>query len=783
MTSLHRWLFSSLLTLAGTARLSAQTAVPGTGSAVEQYEPVFAQLQHMVPRSDRVAPVHEVTLRRDAIVFHLLDGSLIEATAVDGRTIGLVFLGHGRVTFAPQSAIERMEFRRVLGDSMIDAAITAAAFLFTDSTSQEVSRQVAFGPGSPGPGAADVLKDALHGLLDGRAQHVDQPTLMAGLLNGSADAFFYAQVKREHGEDLMFMFDPRQDEQVQVLRHGRRDGQKVQIVAQFNAASGERLGPDLAVDRYQVEATIAGNLGFSATTTTNVTALRTGTRWLRMLLFEDLVVDSIHDQDGAATFFRDRQSSELWVRLNQPPQRGESRSIRISYHGGLIGFGSVLEQLTRDLPPSRRSALDRWLYVKDSETWFPRYAPSDARYADLPAAAVELTFHAPKRYRLASIGRLVESREEGNMSTTRWVSERPVNQICFNLGEFEEFTITDPRIPPVTVQINAEGHRLLGQVLMGQNDPQGDVGHDVSTSLAFFASAFGPPLLDRYYATEVPFPYGQAFPGLMYLSMATFLTLDQSGNEEVFRAHEMAHQWWGIGVEPAGYRDAWLSEGFADYSGLWFMQVRLNDPDKFLKQLRESRQAIRARRDAAPPIGLGWRVTETGIPDDYSTIVYRKGAWVLQMLRVLMRNLHTGSDSVFVATMQDYYREFRGRRASTSDFQQVVERHMGQSMGWFFNEWIDGTAVPTYVFSWHAEPTPEGQFMLRLRVRQENAPGNFLMPVPLEIVFADSAKAFVRVNVNGPLTEGSLLLPAEPKRLELNPMESVLAEVKTERWQ
>ncbi len=39
------------------------------------------------------------------------------------------------------------------------------------------------------------------------------------------------------------------------------------------------------------------------------------------------------------------------------------------------------------------------------------------------------------------------------------------------------------------------------------------------------------------------------------------------------------------------------------------------------------------------------------------------------------------------------------------------------------------------------------------------------------------------MNVRGPLTEATLALPAEPKELELNPLESVLAEVKTEGWE
>ena len=108
---------------------------------------------------------------------------------------------------------------------------------------------------------------------------------------------------------------------------------------------------------------------------------------------------------------------------------------------------------------------------------------------------------------------------------------------------------------------------------------------------------------------------------------------------------------------------------------------------------------------------------------------------------------------------------------------------MGIDMSWFFDEWVQGTAIPSYVFSWHAEPAQGGHYTVRLRVRQEDVPEHFIMPVPLKIGFADpSMYAYVRIKVTGPVTEVTLDLPAEPTRLELNPLESVLADVKEEDW-
>jgi aminopeptidase N len=307
-----------------------------------------------------------------------------------------------------------------------------------------------------------------------------------------------------------------------------------------------------------------------------------------------------------------------------------------------------------------------------------------------------------------------------------------------------------------------------------------DVEADVANSLSFFTSAFGAPLFHHYYATEIPYFHGQAFPGMIHLSFITFLGLRDGGQDESFRAHEMAHQWFGIGVEPASYRDAWLSEGFAEFAGMWYMQTILHDNDKYFKMLRESRDEIRRRRDKAVPIGLGYRALENW-RGSYALITYQKGAWVLHMLRNMMIDSRTMSEDRFKLMMRDYYETYKGKRATTLDFQRVVEKHIGRPMDWFFDEWVYGTAVPTYTFAWNVEPADGGKFTAHLRIKQTDVPSSFAMYVPLRIKF-EQGEALVRVLVRGPLTEQTITLPAEAKSMELSPFESVLAQVKTEDW-
>jgi Peptidase family M1 domain len=784
-----------LMTQASAQQLDTRTPPPsvsGSDAAAERYEPVFEALRKLAPRGDSVATVHNFTLQRDAIQFHFVEGRLYLLTPVAGHTVGAVFAGRGAVSFMPPLAVERAQLHHLLGDSVLNADISAAVLLFTDSTLWDLTRQLSFAPAAVGGDATGPVGDALGRLLERRSHESESSTLMSGLLNGYANGFFYAHVKRAHGEDLMFQVDPEQPEQIELLRGGKLDGQKVQIVSQFPRVEDlqdsvlvgvERPDP-LKLERYQIEATLGKDLDFSAQASIRVTARRAGVRWAPFLLYEELRVDSVLDETGPVdSFFRAKHSPELWVRFATPLAAGDTRSLRVVYHGGLIRYGSLIEGMERGLPDSIRRrlppALDQWFFLKSAALWFPRYGIPT--YGSGQAADMDLTFHAPAKYLLASSGRLVDSRVEGDVRTTHWVTERPAFVASFNVGPFTEYQINDPRIPPVTVHVNREAHIHLGALLLGERDPDQVVGADVANSLAFFTRVFGPPLFKHYYATEIPYGHGQAFPGLIHLSWWTFRSFEENGIHEMFRAHEMAHQWWGIGVEPATYRDAWLSEGFADFAGLWYMQVVLNDNEKFFKHLKEWRGDIRSRRGDALPTGLGVRVAEIQ-PRDYQVMVYEKGAWVLQMLRNLMLDFRTMKEDAFSDMMRDFYGQYRGRRATTRDFQRVVERHIDLPMDWFFDEWLNGTAIPTYILAWRAEPTPEHRYALHVRIRQEDVPNDFVMPVPISIELAGGEHAYVRVNVRGPVTEATLQLPAEPKALELNPLESVLADVKTEGW-
>ncbi len=104
-------------------------------------------------------------------------------------------------------------------------------------------------------------------------------------------------------------------------------------------------------------------------------------------------------------------------------------------------------------------------------------------------------------------------------------------------------------------------------------------------------------------------------------------------------------------------------------------------------------------------------------------------------------------------------------------------------MDWFFDQWVKGTGIPTYHVAWTSQPASDGKYTARLRVTQEHVPPDFRAFVLVSADLGNNRVAHFRLPVRGDQTDYvSPLLPAEPKDLKFNDLNSVLADVKMEPW-
>ena len=782
--SLRGWIgspivaFHLLVLPPGSSSLSAQVAtanvarVPAAAPSAPAYDQLFDELVRMQPRADRAADVSNIVLRRDVARFTLQTGRLHLLSSAGGRTVGAVFQGNGLFAFVPTSRLERDRLRRLEGVDSLEAPFSQLLLVFADGTLEELEAALKFGPDETVGEMRGAIDPGLEFLADRDTRTFD-PDFMGAWLNQEKSELFFAHVKRRGRDPIAFVVNPNEFEGVRLQTRIRKRGydRHAEVISQFplqgrprdGRVRGERLR-QAAIDHYVLDVSLAptgiGEIGFAATATMRIVADTAVGPWVAFEMFEKLKVDSARWENGeSATVARGKESPLLWVKLDRQIRPGDTRTLKLHYHGDLI---------------------DRYVdffRIKSSVAWYPRSLEGRS------LATFDLTFTTGFKYLLASVGDKVDSSRADRMIRSRWVTPAPIRNASFNLGLFEGYEV---EAPAVTVMISEEAHKKLARRFTQQSRMRERVGADVAKSLKFFQEVYGPTPVRRFYATEIPGFHGEAFPGMVHLSWVTFQNTTESGDDEVFRAHEVAHQWWGIGVDFVSYHDQWLSEGFSNFSGLWYLQTVRKDNDKYFDILGRWRRSILLREGEPGPISLGHRVSASKDDDqgDYQTVVYEKGAWVVHMLRILLLDLKTMSEDRFTAMMKDFYLTYLGRRASTEDFQRVVERHTGAEMEWFFDQWVHSTAIPTYRVAWRTEPAAEGQSKVRLQVRQEGVPDDFLMYVPVTLDLGKNRVARVRVKVEGPRSEIELpLMPAEPKKVKFNDLEGVLAEVKTGGWE
>jgi aminopeptidase N len=292
---------------------------------------------------------------------------------------------------------------------------------------------------------------------------------------------------------------------------------------------------------------------------------------------------------------------------------------------------------------------------------------------------------------------------------------------------------------------------------------------------------------------------GQSFDGFLHLPEESFLE-NRAGASELFRAHEVAHQWWGHSVRRGSYRDQWLSEAFSEYSAMMFVEATVHDGDDLFKEMlrvyydlvvgsfessfsRFARpvltQMSRRDRDRLGPIGVGYRASTHRAPEGYFIQAYYKGALVLHMLRLLLRE-QSGSDELFVTTLRDFLRAYRGKVATTKDFQAHLEEKTSGDWSSFFDQWIYHNAIPNIQWRHTAEKESddEGLYLLSLHINRENAETGLAIPLPVRVK-QENGSTSDHILVSREVEETlHLRFPSRVKKVEVNPDRSVLIKTK-----
>jgi hypothetical protein len=740
----------------------------------------YQQLRSLTLGGETVG-VSNLTLRRDAATFHLRSGAICFVAPVAGKVTGAVFVGDGDLVLAPPLPSEVASLKMLTRESEFNETFSQAVFRFTDSTYDEIKKAGGTSSGSCDAGSLRDSQDAM------RHNHMLKWNLEARLLqdvlSSEPGGFFMAFVhgKKYDGKEI-FAVDPHgapplvmpvDPEEVEFLTY---DESKLGVWSASHFADEYKQGTALGsqtngvihIEHQQLETAIEKSANLIGKATTTFVSRVNGLRVVPFDLFHSLRVESVTGDGGQALSFiqEDKHDdADFSVILPKALAAGEKYTITTSY----TGKEAVTNEGSGNYFPIAR------------DNWYPNNASSSlGEYT-----AYDMTFRIPKGMKITATGSQVSDSNDGGQNVTVWKSEVPQTVAGFNFGRFkvEEAKLTTPAYlvqsyaneePPdwvrglqhaVDEDLPVQGSHMGAPVALGNMNTTTMMKHALAegqVSVQLYSDYFGPlPYKHLAMSQQTACNFGQSWPTLVWLPICSFfdttvrhslgLDLGDRGYWKIVAPHEVAHQWWGHAVGFNSYRDQWMSEGFADMSASLFIQLVEKNPKKFTDFWNDERELLTLRNKEgfraidAGPLTMGYRLNNSrGGFNITRDLIYPKGAYILHMVRMMMWDRQTG-DQNFKATMQDFVKTYSGKAATTEDFKAMVEKHMTREMDieanhrmdWFFNEYVYGTALPSYKMDATFDKDANGDVVFAFKLTQSGVDDKFRMLVPIYLELAD----------------------------------------------
>ncbi len=723
---------------------------------------LYHQLRSLLPNGAMI-PAENLVIKRDAATFTFTHGEFALFGEVNGHITGAVFGGTGHFHLTPPTPTERHSLEILTKRGEYDEDFTQVVFRFTDGTADELRKSAA----AVAPHADSTLTQAAMEFHTFQREHMHENVDLrlledvlspAGPQSGPQGGFFLAAIKGKSNPHILYEIDPRGAPRVapeEVSLSVWSDwGWMVpcafHLASEYanGTASGRQQNAAFHVDNEELDTTIEKGGFLSSLATVHLRALQDGVSVLPLMLYPTLRISAAEGEHGEVLDFvqeRKEDDPDLGVILPRPLKKGESVTVKLTYGGK----DAVRSAGSDNYDPVAR------------ESWFPNGGHGFGSYS-----TYKMRFHVPKEIQLFATGTKTSDKVEGKSRVTDWDTKMPLPVVGFHLGRFME---KDDKTPS-GVSVAALGNTELPD--WAARLPSGATGtmsvssmmpvmlSEGTVAAQIYETYFGKLPFDHLVLSEQPAcNFGQSWPMLVYLPICGLW--DSTVQHELglnpadlywktVTPHEVAHQWWGHTVGFQGYRDQWMSEGFADASAAIFLQSTRKNANEYrdywkqLKQQLTDKNADGFRPIDVGPVTMGFRLSspKTGW-SVYQNLVYPKGAYILHMIRMMMYSQKNG-DQPFIDMMHDFVDTYRLQVATTEDFKAMVEKHMtpvmdldgNHKMNWFFNEFVYGTDLPHYHFESQFKQGSDAD-TLSLKLTQSGVPEGFKMLVPLYTELTD----------------------------------------------
>lgn len=459
-----------------------------------------------------------------------------------------------------------------------------------------------------------------------------------------------------------------------------------------------------------------------------------------------MVIDAITVGDQPITYTH--QNDEIILDLPSPSTKNQTMIFTIKYHGVPLDGLRIGKTKLGD----RSFFNENW--PNRARHWLPTFDhPSDK-------ATSEFKVKAPSHYKVISNGLLLEESEIGNnLKLTHWKQSVPSSCWLFVIG-VAEFAVQ---------YLEPFKGKSIESWVYAKNREAGftDFQEPTKKVLEFYSQYVGPFAYEKLANVQTP-----SVSGGMESSSAIFYGEDLVTGKRSERTrnviiHEIAHQWFGNSVTETTWDDAWLSEGFATFFTLLFIENEYGK-EEYNKGIAKAKKTIFDLLIKMPDFSIvSPRTAEKELV--ITGITYQKGAWVLHMLRNLM------GETNFKKGIQSYYSKFYTSSATTDDFRIAMEKASGMDFKIFFQQWLFQPIIPKINAKWTFDPKHK---KLKINIEQIQK-GDIIFNIPVEIAYykkGSNAPTLLKMRLDKKQNSQTFVLKEAPEKVEVDPRNVLLCE-------
>ena len=708
--------------------------------------------------SARMIPTEGFTLERPALSVKFSKGNLYFENYDDPSISTILFEGEAFISFSVENIIEQERLERFIGKKSLVNEKVSQILIIPLGSNSDLPKDDGKGSAVSTPQSFFGLKESLRKNLMKNLYYIFNRDLMSELdimvvfkMKDNFWAYFYDSLSETeitlsrlaHPPNMDYFF---WDEAVAI--HRNKNGfitpeiqpQEMETKYFFDTKNYEI---DYELDEkgkvIKGEATVK-------------VSLKKAHRGLVFDFFPNYSIENVK-VDGEECYFIKEDYSEKWGYLENEV---------------FVAFKSKKEgeiNITFSISGKLFKEADGYLYLQDEDFWYPKLE-------DWDGATYKIKMKVPKENEVISVGELVEHKiDESGYETYIWQSDIPVNLATFVLGKF------------IHKKLDAEGISLDVALPKGVRtnlltQAQDYTLNELKNCVSFYSRLFGSLPYKTLKVAVTLYSHGRGFPTMLLITDAAFFRFGSTWPDQLM-AHEVSHQWWGNLVDGLSYRDLWLSEGMAEFSSMLYMGARFGEEKIKFYNSELISNGIMVKSDSADtrtpfeegPICLGGRLytTTTTQPSlGYKYVIYTKGCFVFQMLKLLSRFTPSGTDGFFNG-LKNIYSKYKGKKIITSIFFKELQESMKVPLSDFLKSWYESSGIPKVEIKYETLQK-NGKYY----VTAEGKCGKpYFFGVPLRVTLQDKRKFDYILLFNNKTAKGEWLVPQKPKDIDIDPVRIV----------